>query len=114
MSLLGRHNFSLPRIHSGKNSLPKNPLNHFAHPELLYSLRVLLLLAVLYLRSRKLADQKLKQLITQKLAHDLIPSFSRNRQIFKFCLFFLELLLFFWLGQVLSGAQPNEQLPLKE
>jgi len=76
-------------------------LNHFAHPELLYSLpAVLLLLAVLYLRSRKLADQKLKQLITQKLAHDLIPSFSRNRQIFKFCLFFLGIafILLAWAG----------------
>lgn len=60
----------------------------------------MLLLVIVYMHSRKIADQKIKQLVATKLLNKLTPALSTNRQILKACLFLtgVAFLLFAWTG----------------
>lgn len=78
-------------------------MNSFSRPEFLLFIPVaLVILLVVYVRSRKLAKKRIKILVSNKLRSRLIPQLSEKRAVLKF-IFFLTSIVFCCLA--LSGPQ---------
>ena len=64
-------------------------MNFFAQPDLLLVIPLILgVLILVYLNSRKVARERLSQLIASKLLSAVIPHFSRKREGIKIAFFF--------------------------